>query len=316
MPEFRVTGVCERDIDLLLLEELAASEPFLQWFIRTTTALEPPCTLLSIGRSVTQSSGESDLELLIREEGGQEHRILIENKVDASFQKDQAGRYRQRAELYLSRDSLQSCTTILVAPEVYLNGVTDTEFDQTLSYETIASWLEAHAPSPRTDYKLYMLRVAIGKARQGYNPVEDSAVTDFWRHYWRAVSRIAPELEFPEPGGKASTAGFFHFRPGVLPRGTHIIHKPRFGVVDLQIDGMGLRLREVTTALGDALEPDMTLVRTHKSAAVRLQAEVFDFAEPYEKNHEQAEHAMRLAKRLFAWAQQHRARVQSLLDGP
>jgi len=32
--EFTVSGVCERDIDLLLLEEFVASPDFVEWFAR------------------------------------------------------------------------------------------------------------------------------------------------------------------------------------------------------------------------------------------------------------------------------------------
>lgn len=34
MSDLVITGVCERDVDLLLLEEFLATEAFVQWFAR------------------------------------------------------------------------------------------------------------------------------------------------------------------------------------------------------------------------------------------------------------------------------------------
>ncbi|QDU72628.1 PD-(D/E)XK nuclease family protein [Mucisphaera calidilacus] len=311
--EFRVSGVCERDIDLLLLEELAASQDFLQWFVQRTTRLHGTCELLRIGRSITQSNGESDLELLLRFEHGDKHKILIENKVDASFQKDQAARYAERSANYLDRDELRTCTTVLIAPDDYLAGCSETEFDETLSYESIVDWLENNDPSLRTAYKVYLLKTAIEKAHVGYNMIEDQSVTKFWKGYWQVASRVTPELEMPHPGGKPATSSFIHFRPLNRPAGTHIIHKCCSGAIDLQLNGLGRRVGEVASRLEPCLEEGMQVVRTQKSAAVRIQQEIIDFAKPFDQSAQAAERGMRAAVHLLYWAREHNEALQSVM---
>jgi len=60
-----IPGICERDTDLLLLEEVWCSRTFCKWLVPhcalTATDIDE---LVEVRRSVTQSNGESDLELV------------------------------------------------------------------------------------------------------------------------------------------------------------------------------------------------------------------------------------------------------------
>src|SRR5215813_8404456 len=112
-----VAGVSERDIDLLLLEEFMASEGFCRWFIEQIEVIDHEMDHVEdVRRSVTQSTGESDLEITCVDREGQRWRLLIENKISASFQPQQAQRYRQRGATYLERGECAAFYTILVAP--------------------------------------------------------------------------------------------------------------------------------------------------------------------------------------------------------
>jgi len=84
-PSVVVHGICERDIDLLLLEELVASADFRVWFLGEL-GIRPDATLKQAERSVSAVSGESDLALTFRA-GGETVRVLVENKVDAPLQR-------------------------------------------------------------------------------------------------------------------------------------------------------------------------------------------------------------------------------------
>ena len=65
-PASLITGIYERDIDLLLLEEFSSSPNFVKWFAETVTETSlPDLTCLSIEHSATTMNGESDLELTI-----------------------------------------------------------------------------------------------------------------------------------------------------------------------------------------------------------------------------------------------------------
>ena len=143
---FLVAGVVERDIDLLLLEEFLSSEQFSHWFVDHTR--QPASSDSDLGqvrrarRSVTQSMGESELEVVFQVPDGSYTYLPIENKVNATFQPAQAERYRLRGRTYLERGDCQAFSTVLVAPERYFGSPpTSHGFDARLSYEALRDWL-------------------------------------------------------------------------------------------------------------------------------------------------------------------------------
>src|SRR5688572_22073219 len=90
-----IAGVSERDIDLLLLEEFHSSPTFQAWFVAQILGGGAVTgELVSARRSVTQSTGESDVEVAFKCDDGREVRFLIENKLNVGFQPLQAERYR------------------------------------------------------------------------------------------------------------------------------------------------------------------------------------------------------------------------------
>ncbi|HOB54013.1 MAG TPA: hypothetical protein PK176_14275 [Acidobacteriota bacterium] len=127
--DLSITGVCERDIDLLLLEEFHAGDRFWRWLAGMVLGEHLAAARFVRARhSVDQSSGESDLELAIEVPAGRRSRrsrprrirILFENKLDAMFQPQQAERYRQRGDAYLQNGECDRWVTVLLAPKVYL----------------------------------------------------------------------------------------------------------------------------------------------------------------------------------------------------
>ena len=141
MTEIELRGVTERDIDLLLLEELVAPTDFRDWF-GTQAGLEIPFSLDKAARSVVTSTGESNLEVTYRCE---EHRtrLLVENKIDATFQLRQAERYSERANAYVTRGESDKVVTVVIAPQSYADAVKG--FERTVTYEPCVSG----SPIPR-----------------------------------------------------------------------------------------------------------------------------------------------------------------------
>ncbi len=113
--------VCERDVDFLLLEEAVASPAFLRWFL-VRIGIKRKASLVEAARSVKTETGESDLELTVKTRAGPV-RILVENKVGASFTPDQPQRYRARAEAYRGRGTYRHVVTVLMAPESYFGDL-------------------------------------------------------------------------------------------------------------------------------------------------------------------------------------------------
>ncbi|MFQ3242044.1 MAG: hypothetical protein ACI9JZ_001735 [Lentimonas sp.] len=311
-PHISVSSVSERDVDLLLLEEFVATASFGSWFVSEACSNSPQIgTCISAQRSVTQSSGESDLELIFIGADGSRLLVMIENKIAAGFQPMQADRYRLRGAGYINRQECDSLLTILTAPQAYF-GSTDSSkgFDGRVTYEAILKWFNSMPEfGARQSYKATVLQAAIDKSSLGYQPVEDAVATRFWKDYWELVRAHAPELRMPEPGVKTAGATFIGLKPAGLPIGSDIVHKltgtkgAANGFMDLQLPGMGDDALVLDEALQSFLDEGMSVVRASKSAAIRL------IVPPVDPNRDAIPQTQAIikglsaAKRLLVWIQ-------------
>jgi len=302
MPEIRVAGVCERDVDLILLEEFVASSRFCVWFRSAIGFTGPPGSrLVRAERSATSSNGESDLEVTFESSEGVRERLLIENKIAAGFQPRQAERYKERGESYVRQELCHKFRTVLVAPERYFGADGSKKgFDAILSYEAIRDRL-LQSSGRRAGYKADMLSKAIEKATHGWQLVEDEPVTRFWRRYWELVCEAAPDLELPEPSPKPSGSSFVYFKPQGLPPDVSLCHKVIHGHIDLQFAGMGKRIREMRTAYGSHLSQEMQIVNAEKSAAIRIKVSRLDMTDDLEVLESMIMEGIRTAQFLLEW---------------
>lgn len=85
LPKCALLYVSERDVDLLLLEELSVSRPFGRWFARRAgLRLSDGVELVAAWHSVTDATlGASDLVVLWLEPDGLRVALLIEDKIEA-----------------------------------------------------------------------------------------------------------------------------------------------------------------------------------------------------------------------------------------
>jgi len=312
---FKVGGVSERDIDLLLLEEFIASNAFAQWFIETATndAFEVETCLLA-HQSVTQANGESDLEVTLQLRDQSRVLLLIEDKINASLQPEQAERYLARAQQYREEGRAHRAISILVAPSAYFGDETALKgFDHRLTYEQLRDWFET-APylGERRRYKASLLTAAIDKATLGWSLDVDAAATAFWHRYWAFVSEHAPEMNMKRPDGVPSGSTFLEHSPRGLPRGVHLIHKMR-GHVDLELRGLGGHLGLVRQQLGDLIADDMRVEAAGKSAAIRLDVPRIAYGCDFETERDALDAAVLSAQRLLALAINAKATLDALL---
>lgn len=303
-----IPGVCERDVDLLLLEELYANPDFREWFIpRCCGLIAGSAELVEVKRSVTQSSGESDLELTCRQPDGTLAKLLIENKVDAAFQREQAARYTQRARAYVANGHCACVRTVLIAPRDYFGAKRDSHgFDGALTYEEIQDWFLRSALGARGLYKAVILKAAINKATLGYNPIADDVVSRFWYAYWEISIAQAPELAMNRPGSKPARSTWIYFAPSGLPPNARLVHKLGHGVIELTLGGAGERLGELRSALRDILTRDMVVERTGKSSSIRLKVPEVNASQDIDAQRAAVSAGLDAARQLLAWAQRHR----------
>lgn len=298
----KIAGVSERDTDLLLLEEFISSEEFCRFFLAALELGVRAYEFVEAVRSVTDSTGESDLEVHFKKGDGSRLVLMLENKVNAGFQPRQAERYRERGQNYINHGKVDDFITVLLAPIAYFSG-DQKGFDHRINYETIRAWFEqSDIRSGRKQYKISMLTSAIEKSTHGYQLVADAAVSDFWMAYWRLSLEIAPELNMEEPSNKPAGSSFVYFRQVGLPEGVNLVHKLGHGYFDLQFSGMGDCMAELRARLGDKMTDNMKIVKAAKSASIRLTVPKVSVADALEDQHKAVVTAIEAGKSLLQWA--------------
>jgi hypothetical protein len=306
LPKYPLLYVSEKDIDLLLLEELTVSRPFGLWFARQG-GLEVSgwAELLGAWHSVSDSTlGESDLLAVWREPGGDRVALLIEDKIDACAQPEQGARYRLRGQQGIDEGDWDSFETCMVAPARYLDSSTDArEYGATISYEDVREFLgmDPHADE-RARYRASVLLSAIEQQRRGYSPEIDEYVSRFWISFWQASLDRCPRLAMSEPGPKPAGAGWIWVRPPELGRRRSIGFKLLLGIVDLQIDGAVDQAERIDRICVDTLRGEVRAFRTGKSASLRVEVDPVDVTQDFESQLASVESAFDGANRLLeAW---------------
>lgn len=190
-----VESIRERDVDLILLEELSTDNSFCEWFIRELD-LPSITSVNGAWRSISAFGlGETDI-LFSYNSNDKKIFVLIENKLDTSFQNDQFNRYTKRAEEYLTRKECDNAFAILMAPKLFCENQND--FENYLTYESVAQRLE-FVGSKRNLFKSNLLQIATEKLRRGYQPVNSIPVQHFWHSYWQYKEEHFPSLIMKKP---------------------------------------------------------------------------------------------------------------------
>jgi hypothetical protein len=300
-------AVYERDVDLLLLEEMHVSTPFRRWLESAIIGeqLEEASFIdayHSICDVTSGGAGESDLVLLFSDANNQRWAILIENKVSAAAQPEQGVRYRRRGIHGVESGKWQRFKTAIIAPELYLSRGSDVaNFDAKLSYEQVRGWFDqcVECDPDRAAFKSKVLQLAIDQSRRGYIPKMDERVTKFYHDYWEFVTREFPELCMDDPGEKQSGSHYAGFRPKNLPPYRKLWHDLVGGYVDLYV-GKTDSLQRLEMNHGSRLESDMQIVKVGKTiAAIRIPVPEMDIAAPFEVQTKEAGQAMEAVSRLY-----------------
>lgn len=189
-----VEAIQERDIDLVLLEELATDPSFGKWFVQELNL--PPLSIVNgAWHSISDFSGETDVLFSYNAEGDTIF-VLIENKINAAFQKEQFERYEERAGRYIESGKCKAAFSILVAPELYC--INQNDFERYISYETIAKYLK-NGGTKRSTFRSQLFKIASEKLRRGYQAVNSIPVQAFWHAYWNYRAENHPSLWMKKP---------------------------------------------------------------------------------------------------------------------
>lgn len=169
----RFDAISEKDIDMLLLEEFWCNVQWRQWFyeqlrMRRTDLPRLDNIQVVAGRSVSGlgtdgKAGETDVLVVYSDEVQADARVvvLIEDKISASFTKDQPSRYGTRAAAESVRHACTHHAIVLVAPQRYLITCPEASFDLILPLEHVLDFLREHADAAEGELRLRVLHSAL-----------------------------------------------------------------------------------------------------------------------------------------------------------
>jgi hypothetical protein len=272
----------ERDIDLLLAEEVVVSPAFATWLQNHTRFAGLEAAIVDVFVSRSDATGESDLVVVFEEAGaGRRFALLIEDKIDAPLQPDQERRYRLRAQGEIDRGDYQAYEALLCAPTAYAAAHPQAAgFDRIIAYEAIAAFLKESDPSPRGQYRANFIATAAMRNANTWTRVSDEATNAFWDAAYRVAATEFPILEL-KPLNLTKDSSWITVRPRDLPTTrvwTYVSLKGDRGYIDLTFTGSSAAaFSETVTPL---LKPGMSIHPTGKSAAIRIEVEGFKPREP------------------------------------
>ena len=266
----------ERDIDLLLAEELAVNPAFAAWLQSRTKFAGTSAEVTDVFVSKADNLGESDLIAIFECPDRTRFAVMIEDKVDAPLQPDQAGRYRLRAEREIKTGNYGAYTVLLCAPQYYLDkSLHADEFDTTISFEAMAAFLRDSDRSPRANYRATFLETAARRRSNNWVREIDVATNAFWEAAYLMATQDFPILEMKRLK-VTKDSSWINFRPAdmpSLPRRIYVSVKGDRGQMDLTFSNTKAYI--LHDLIKPILDPDMTVHQTSASSAIRLEVDGF-----------------------------------------
>jgi hypothetical protein len=265
-----------RNVDLLLAEEFATNPQFAVQFRALTKFSGEAATVVDFWVSKSDRLGESDLVVLFQSEDGQRFALLIEDKVDAALQPDQAARYRLRADKEVAKGIYVDYAVVLCAPRFYLENHTDLHgFDHLISLEQIANMIRSHADPVRADYRAKFLETAGTRRTNAWIREDDAATNEFWDTAYELATREFPLLEM-KPLRVTKGSVWITFRPHdfpTMPKHIYVSLKGHHGLADLTFTRT--QAFNFQPAVAHLLQPDMSVHQTAAAAAIRIKISPF-----------------------------------------
>jgi hypothetical protein len=299
----------ERDLDLPLMIAMNGSESFRNHFIKKVTG-NPPARFEKAWRGLFGPNGETDLTVVYSDSIGGRAAILIEDKIDASFQPGQAARYRERGDLGIKNGDWTRFTTCLCAPEAYAKPyAAGPDWDCAVYIEEVIALLSTCADSYTAFLAEAIGRALIKSINGGF--VEIPAASAFWKNYRDLCMAEFPDLSISRlPESQGANPPWPCFAADRLPHRIRLEHKPPSNCVDLTLKDFAYQ--QALNRLSGRLPEGFAVKSTPPSSAIRILASPIIATEPFDQQIEATRHIFRAARRLLRlWP-----KVRPLLDFP
>ncbi len=265
--------VYERDIDLYVINNFCSYKSFLDLFLNRIG--KSGYSAVSAESSLSDENGESDITIVLEKEN---HKIgfLIEDKIDAVAMPNQSGRYLIRGERGIRDGKYDEFFVFIIAPESYLKSNSEAKkYQYQISYEELLEVVT-------DEYGKAVLSKALEIKKKGYEPVEDKIATKFWQDYYAYIDNNYKNVIdiCKTDGPRGGKGGWPRIRTN--DKRVYIMHKSDRGYIDLTFESMGAHYREFRSFVEPLLEEGMTIQRTNKSMAIRIEVPVIDFHKEFD----------------------------------
>lgn len=296
-----IDSIDEREVDLLLLRELHAVPAFRAFLIGKAFHRNEQA-FVGAWRGVFDSFGETDVLLISDVDQLGRVAVMIEDKIGAVFQADQAARYRIRGDAGVADGSWAAYRTCLVGPSLYIDPhLSSAEWDIFVSFEDIISWLESLTEGDASAlFFRDALKRASGKFQSG-GFVPDARATAFWQRYLTICKEEFADLGLVSlKPVQSKNEPWPRFAVSRLPVGTRLEHKAWKGHVDLTFDNQ--KIDDVRERIEPSLLTQFQLVKAGGSTALRATVSRVQHLESFGSQEESVRHALIAARSLMQFA--------------
>ena len=267
---------------MLFLEEITSELEFANIFLSKIHLAD--ANIVEIRHSETDTeSGESDMTIIVSH-AGKKHALLIEDKIDAVAMDRQCERYFERGYKGKERGDYDDFSVFIVAPKKYLEtNFEAAKYPQKVSYEECAEYF-LNKPDSRSWFKYCQICQAIEKQKHGYQTVENTAVTAFWKEYIDYQEHYFPSLEMSgKNNSKGARAIWPHFKTSIDK--LYIQHKSEKGYVDLTFTGKAEEEKQLlhilSSCVSDFSKRRIIVDVAGKSSVLRKRVPKIDFKDSF-----------------------------------
>lgn len=200
MEYYEICGInkfVERDIDMLIAEELRVNAEFGRWVMDKFDVSENlifPASHINV--SVVEDGSEADIVATFNTKSSSVHRLFVENKIDAILMPEQLERYVRRAEGDVRRKLISSFSILFFTPSVYLRAKLPSGTKQ-VSFEDAAEALASQADL-RSQYQASLLMRALPMrtaiARDAHVSITDPYIKEWWDRVYAMLDRDFPRF--------------------------------------------------------------------------------------------------------------------------
>lgn len=266
-----VASITERDIDLLLLEELSVSDAFREWLTARLFGSRVYSSAAGAWHSVVAGEQrEADLLFIFLDQSGQRIAVLLENKIDAPPQPEQAEGYLVRGKRGEEEGYWDSYITCILAPQKYLNAASKSDgYQQKVSYEELLAYFASRRfLDVRFDYKARIVQEAIEQNRRGYQPVFSEEMTGFVQQYVAYANQFYPELHVQAAKPRPAGSTWITFSPKGLPLNAELCHQTTAGFVKVFFSGAAEQFAALEQRFMPLLSSDQAIALAGKSVSI------------------------------------------------